>query len=145
MQFKKVGKKIQVLAYRGYDKEKRRSVVQLLGTIDAYSLEPSLGLLDSLTIEEEKELQLYKENTRLQYKKQYDSHSILSIASRINSVSILLETPENYSIGEEWGGRVWDSIEKLQKALKKAGYAKPKKEPKAKPKQDEKQVGLDLD
>jgi hypothetical protein len=144
MQFKKVGKKIQVLAYRGYDSEKRRSIVQLLGTLDAYSLEPSLGLLDNLTTEEKTELQSYKENLLLQYKKQYDSHSILSIVSRINSVSTLLETPENYTVGEEWGERVWDSIEKLQKALKKAGYAKPKREPKTKPQQDEKQSGLDL-
>lgn len=145
MQFKRVGKKIQVLAYRGYDKEKRRSIVQLLGTLNAYTLEPSTGLLDSLTTEEEKELQSYKENVRLEDKKHYDSNSVLSIASRIDVVSILLETPENYTIDEEWGGRVWDSMEKLQKALKKAGYAKPKREPKAKPKQDEKQVGLDLD
>jgi hypothetical protein len=144
MQFKRVGRKIQVLAYRGYDKEKRRSIVQLLGTIDAHSFEPSEGLLDNLTFDEKIELQSYKEEIRQQNKKQYDSHNVLFIASRINEVSTLLETPENYTIGEEWGGRVWDSIEKLQKALKKAGYAKPKKEPKAKPKQDEKQVGLDL-
>ncbi len=144
MQFKKVGKKIQVLAYRGYDKEKRRSIVQLLGTLDAYTLEPSTGLLDSLTVDEKIELQSYKENIQQQNKKQYDSHNVLFIASRINEVSVLLETPENYTIGEEWGGRVWDSIEKLQKSLKKAGYAKPKREPKAKQQQDEKQAGLDL-
>ena len=70
MQFKKVGKKIQVLAYRGYDKEKRRSIVQLLGTLDAYTLEPSTGLLDSLTVDEKIELQSYKENIKQQNKKQ---------------------------------------------------------------------------
>jgi hypothetical protein len=36
MQFKTVGKRIQVLAYRGYDQEKRRAVVKMLGSFDAY-------------------------------------------------------------------------------------------------------------
>lgn len=143
MQFKKVGGRIQVLAYRGYDKEKRRSKIQLLGTMNAYTLEPSSGLLDNLTDEEKKELQSYQEKTRQQEKKQYDSSSILYIASHIERVSTLLETPENYPVTEQWGDGVWFALEKLQKALKKAGHPKPKKAPKPKP-QNDKQAGLDL-
>ena len=38
MQFKPVGNRIQLVAYRGYDQEKRRAIVKVLGSIDAYSL-----------------------------------------------------------------------------------------------------------
>lgn len=143
MQFKKVGGRIQVLAYRGYDKEKRRSIIKLLGTMNAYTFEPSSGLFEALTDEEKKELQAYQEKIRQQEKKQYDSSSILYVASHIEKISTLLETPENYPVSEQWGDGVWFALEKLQKALKKAGHPKPKKAPKPKP-QDEKQRGLDL-
>ena len=39
MQLKKIGKRIHVLAYRGYDTEKRRAVLKMLGSFDAYSHE----------------------------------------------------------------------------------------------------------
>jgi hypothetical protein len=143
MQFKKIGGRVQVLAYRGYDKEKRRSVVQLLGTMNAYTFEPSVGLLEKLTDDEKTELQSYKEKIRQQEQKQYDSHSVLHIDSRIDIVSKLLETPENYSLNQQWGDGVWLALDKLQKALKKAGHQKPKKAPKPKP-QDDKQAGLNL-
>jgi hypothetical protein len=38
VQFKPVGNRIQLVAYRGYDQEKRRAIVKVLGSIDAYSL-----------------------------------------------------------------------------------------------------------
>ena len=49
MQFKRQGRRVQVLAYRGYDKEKRRAIVKMMGSYDVYSYEPSDGLIDSLT------------------------------------------------------------------------------------------------
>lgn len=140
MQFKKVGGRVQVLAYRGYDKDKKRSVVQLLGTMNAYTLEPSSGLLEKLTDDEKTELQSYKETVRQQEQKQYDSYSVLNTASRIESISKLLETPENYPLNQQWGEEVWLALGKLQKALKKAGHPKPKKASL----QNDKQAGLDL-
>ena len=64
MQFKRQGRRVQVLAYRGYDKEKRRAIVKMMGSIDAYSYEPSDGLIENLTDEEKKELQSYIETER---------------------------------------------------------------------------------
>lgn len=143
MQFKKIRGRIQVLAYRGYDKEKRRSIIKLVGTMNAYTLEPSSGLLDALTEEEKKELQSYKEEVRQKEKKIYEDSNILHIESRIDNVSTLLENPEKYPLNQQWGDGVWQALERLQKALKKAGHPKPKKPTKPKP-QDDKQRGLDL-
>ncbi|EQD77172.1 hypothetical protein B1A_03087, partial [mine drainage metagenome] len=36
MQFREQANKIQVLAYRGYNKEKRRAEVKMLGSFDRY-------------------------------------------------------------------------------------------------------------
>jgi len=64
MQFKRQGKKIQVLAYRGYDKEKRRAIIKMLGSLDAYSFDAQVSLLNNLTDDEKIELQSYIENER---------------------------------------------------------------------------------
>lgn len=60
MQFKKAGKRIQVLAYRGYDKEKRRAIVKLMGSLDVRTYEIAEGFLfDELTGNERDEFDGY--------------------------------------------------------------------------------------
>ena len=60
MQFKKVGKRIQVLAYRGYDTEKRRAVVKMLGSFDAYTHETPAELLDGVVSPKPRNLYLFE-------------------------------------------------------------------------------------
>ena len=57
MQFKEQKGRVQVLAYDGYDKEKRRAIVKMLGSFDRYTYSPSVGLLENLTDEQMMELQ----------------------------------------------------------------------------------------
>ena len=64
MQFKEQKGRVQVLAYSGYDKEKRRAIVKMLGSFDRYNYSPSVGLLENLTDEQRMELQSEIEKRR---------------------------------------------------------------------------------
>lgn len=136
MQFKPVGNRIQLVAYRGYDQEKRRAIVKVLGSIDAYSLDIPQTLLDVLSDEEKAEVDDFVADTRAKNKKQSDTFSVQYVASNLDRVAgLVLDGVENYELNEQWGVEVWAALEKMQKALKKAGYTRPKRE--AKPKKTE--------
>lgn len=57
MQFRQQKNKIQVLAYKKYNREKKRAEVELLGSFDVITFELSAGLLNKLTVEQLKELE----------------------------------------------------------------------------------------
>ena len=83
MQFKKQGNRVQVLAYRGYDKVKRRAIVKMLGSYDVHSYEMTDGLLDNMTAEEKEELQSYIEKERQSDQKEIRQYNVKLIDSRI--------------------------------------------------------------
>ena len=129
MQFKRQGRRVQVLAYRGYDKEKRRAIVKMMGSIDAYSYEPSDGLIDNLTDEEKKELQAYIETERQAAEKLSRQYSAKSAASRIKEVADTIRAGD-FEPSEAWAADTWAALDELSKAMRKAGYPKPRKAPK---------------
>ena len=128
MQFKRQGRRVQVLAYRGYDKEKRRAIVKMMGSIDVYSYEPSDGLIDSLTDEEKKELQSHIETERQEAEKRSRQYSAKSAASRIVEVADTIKAGD-FEPSEAWAADTWAAIEALTKAMRKAGYPKLRKAP----------------
>ena len=130
MQFKKAGRKIQVLAYRGYDKEKKRAVVKMLGSLDDYDYKPTDGLIESLTDDEKKELQSYIENDKQSKEKQRRQSSVKYIHSHIDFASDSL-TKHGATLSDSEAGRLWESIDALGKALKKSGHKPVKKKPAA--------------
>ena len=145
MQFKPVGNRIQVLAYRGYDKEKRRAIVKVLGSMDAYMLDVPKDLLDVLSEDEKAEVVSYIADTKAKNQKRNNALSVKYVGSSLTMVAdLVLDGVEDYELDEQWGIEVWAALEKMQKALKKAGYARPKREPKPKP-VNQQQAGLDLD
>lgn len=81
MQFKPVGNRIQLVAYRGYDQEKRRAIVKVLGSMDAYTLELPKDLLDILSEDEKAEVESFIADTKAKNKKQSDTFSVQYIAS----------------------------------------------------------------
>lgn len=135
MQFKEVGKKIQVLAYEGYDKEKRRSVIRMKGSIDRYTYELTDGLLESLTDEQKKELQEYIDNKRQKDEKRSMRASALYADSSIERVTDAIKAAEDGGyLGEldvEWARRTWAALDALGKELKRLGYPKSRTLPKA--------------
>lgn len=128
MQFKRQGRRVQVLAYRGYDKEKRRAIVKMMGSYDVYSYEPSDGLIDSLTDDEKKELQSHIETERQEAEKRSRQYSAKSAASRIKEVVDTIQGGD-FEPSEAWAADTWAAIEALTKAMRKAGYPKPRKAP----------------
>jgi hypothetical protein len=145
MQFKPVGNRIQLVAYRGYDKEKRRAIVKVLGSMDAYTLDVPKDLLDVLSEDEKAEVVSYIADTKAKNQKRNNALSVKYVGSSLTRVAdLVLDGVEDYELDEQWGIEVWAALEKMQKALKKAGYARPKREPKPKP-VNQQQAGLDLD
>ena len=126
MQFKRQGRRVQVLAYRGYDKEKRRAIVKMMGSYDVYSYEPSDGLIDSLTDDEKKELQSHIETERQEAEKRSRQYSAKSAASRIKEVADTIQGGD-FEPSEAWAADTWAAIEALTKVMRKAGYPKPRK------------------
>ena len=126
MQFKRQGRRVQVLAYRGYDKEKRRAIVKMMGSIDVYSFEPSDGLIENLTDEEKTELQSYIETERQAAEKRTRQYFANSAASRIKEVADTIQGGD-FEPSEAWAADTWAAIEALSKAMRKAGYPKPRK------------------
>ena len=128
MQFKRQGRRVQVLAYRGYDKEKRRAIVKMMGSIDVYSYEPSDGLVENLTDEEKTELQSYIETERQAAEKRTRQYFANSAASRIKEVADTIQGGD-FEPSEAWAADTWAAIEALTKAMRKAGYPKLRKAP----------------
>lgn len=128
MQFKRQGRRTQVLAYRGYDKEKRRAIVKMMGSIDVYSYEPSDGLIENLTDEEKTELQSYIETERQSAEKQSRQYSVKSAARRINEVADTIKAGD-FQPDEAWAAKVWSAMDALARELRRAGHPKPKKMP----------------
>ena len=126
MQFREAKGRIQVLAYAGYDKEKRRSVVQLLGSIDKYTLEPTDKLLEKMTDEQKQELQAYINKKRQAQKNFALQSNAKYIDSQITKVTDSL-TKEVFVPDAAWADQVYAAVDELTKAMRRAGFPRPKK------------------
>lgn len=142
MQFKKVGGKIQVLAYRGYNTEKKRAIIKLLGSMSAYTFTPTDGLLDSMTVEEREELQSYIQTERQAVEKKSRHDAAKPAALRINMAADAIRAGD-FEPDEAWAAKVWSAMDELGKALRRAGHPKPKKMPQKAP--EAAQGGLELE
>jgi len=131
MQFREAKGRIQVLAYRGYDKEKRRSVVQLLGSIDKYDLKPTDTLLERMTDEQKQELQSYIKNERQSRDEASKRGAARYLHSQIKTVADSLTTGV-YEPDAAWADQVYQAIDELTAKMRKAGFRRPKKPAKAK-------------
>lgn len=126
MQFKRQGTRIQVLAYRGYDKQKRRAIVKMQGSIDSNNYEPSDGLVDNLTTEEKIELQSFLEKERQTDLKNQRQADCDQVAQRIEAAAQNLKT--GVLIDSAQAAEIWNALAVLQKALKSSGHKKPVKD-----------------
>jgi len=126
MQFREAKGRIQVLAYAGYDKEKRRSVVQLLGSIDKYDLTPTDTLLERMTDEQKKELQSYIGRERQLRDEASKRGTARYLHSQIKTVADSL-TKEVFVPDAAWADQVYAAVDELTKAMRRAGFPRPKK------------------
>lgn len=125
MQFKRQGRRVQVLAYTGYDKEKRRAVVQMLGSYDAFSHEPSDGLFERLTADQKQELQSHLKTERQKTEKLSRQCTANAAATVIQTVAESIQGGD-FEPSDAWASATWTAITALTKAMRKAGYPKPR-------------------
>ena len=131
MQFKRQGNKIQILAYTGYNKEKRRGMVDMIGSLDVRGFAPSVGLMDKLTDEQKEEVQAYIETERQKNAKQ-DHRIFASVAA--STIRRIIEGIDAGESGDAaWAAEVWAAMDTLGKSLRKAGHPKPARPKKQKP------------
>ena len=123
MQFRKQGHRIQVLAYRGYDKEKKRAQVKLLGSFNSFGGDVSDGLVDALTDGEKVELQSHIATIRQSQDATVRLYRARSVASDIAGVADSLDDPTcAVLVTRESATATYEAIDLLTKRLRKMGF-----------------------
>lgn len=121
MYFKVAGKKIQVLAYRGYNREKKRADVRMIGSIDGYTFTPTERHKDSITESEYKEIEAYIEAVQQADIDTVKKISLNTLVHNLKSANAALETLD-ITITEEQARQIWAEVETLGKRLRKKGF-----------------------
>ena len=125
MYFKKAGGKVQVLAYRGYDKVKKRAIVKMVGSISGQHFKPSVAQGDSLTVEEKAEIQTYIEKEKQKHDASMQQWISRSLPEKLGDAIEAIKAG-NHQITEQWAEGVWNGMDELGRLLRKAGYGKHK-------------------
>lgn len=125
MYFKKAGRKTQVLAYRGYNREKKRADVRMIGSIDGYTFSPTERYEDSITEAEREEIKAYIDAVRQKERESLQKWSSESLPDRIGEVADAIKTGK-HQVSERWARDVWTHLDELGRVLRKSGYGKHK-------------------
>lgn len=126
MQFKKVGDRIQILAYVGYDKEKRRAKVQMVGSLRAYSPFIDDELRSKLNEEQLKEVQAYIDEKKEADLFESDKFALEYLPKALNRGARLVRD-ERFCIDEKNANAIFEAMDDLKKALREQGFKKPAK------------------
>ena len=130
MQYREQNDKVQILAYRGYNKEKRRSEVKMLGSFDKYSFKMTDGLLEAMTFEEQKEFSEKLNEMRKSGEKTSRQNKVDSLVSRIVEVDDCLKnhglTFDVSKTTDDQAAAVYSVIKALTKAMEEFGSGAPK-------------------
>lgn len=132
MQFREQTNKIQVLAYRGYNKAKRRAEVKMLGSFDRFTYALSDGLLDALTEDERTELKAKIDEMKQAAAETSKRYTMSGSVSSLESAARLLDQGETFAEGvarlnTDRAARVWAALVALEKELEAAGHHRPKR------------------
>lgn len=131
MQYREQGDRIQVLAYRGYNKEKKRAEVKMLGSYNRYSFKVTDGLLKAMTGDEKKEFTVHIENERLSseissrlynFKETYSK--ILYASDCIKNHGMTFDASKVTATDAE---AIHATLKAMAKALDDAGHPAPKR------------------
>lgn len=132
MQFRKQGRRIQVLAYRGYSREKKRAVVKLLGSFDAYSLSVPDELTSSLSDDERSKLQSHIDSLRQTRTSSVQQFSLGNLPRHIKELSDSLTSGKlECHMNEQYASELHEAFASLTKALRKRGVKRPSMKPKS--------------
>lgn len=135
MQYREQGDRIQVLAYRGYNKEKKRAEVKMLGSYGRYSFDMTDGLLDAMTVEEQKDFTVKIDKLRLSSIQSSRQYALLeTVRKLVESYDCITKHDMTFDVSNVTADKalaIYGTIDVLVKALKKAGHPKSAKKSKA--------------
>lgn len=124
MQFKKVGDRVQVIKYDGYDKVKKRAITSILCSFSKDALIAPNEFITELTIPQFLEVQSYIAKASQSSVMADRLLSLKDAASRIEKIADCLASDELPLDGDQ-AEKIWVGLGKVQKALRKRGYKKP--------------------
>jgi hypothetical protein len=114
--FRQHGRRIKVLNYEGYDRVKEQPVIRMLGSIDAYTLEPSPGLLEKLDASGRAELDAYITSQKQRSADAHLAYLARTMPTDARDLARAIEcgriTPD-----DAWRSGVADALQALAKAL----------------------------
>ena len=123
MQFKRVGNRIQLLAYEGYDKAKKRARVRMLGAFSAYSPRPDEKLISKLDPEQRAELDAWIEDLNQRQKQlqseisaQRAEQTLAELAGHLN------DARKSSAIVTDQAQAIYAQLDAISKVLRGAGF-----------------------
>jgi hypothetical protein len=123
---------IQLLAYQGYDKDKKRAIVKLIGTFPAYLSDikdVDSEIVKQLTVEQLDELKSWLSDNGAKMQECANHLNAISLSDKIKSALAYINSNDSRIesvITEEWAKRYYEATRALDKKLKKMGYKKTK-------------------
>lgn len=120
MQFRRNEKngRIYVLNYSGYDREKKRSIIEQVGTITGTAFYASPG--KTLTDEQMKEVDEYLSEKRKEHDAMMSKYLFSEFPARFKDIAAAAAA--GAEIKAEWAKSIWESWEILSRELRKQGY-----------------------
>lgn len=129
MQFRESanGKRIEILAYRGYSKEKKRSIVERLGSVTADTAEPiTAGLVSSMSAEECQEFQQWRERYLQELELNRLQSFIDDFDSNMQKIATCIKDGD-ITVSQEWCDSAFDSWDMVKSAMRKQGLKRSRK------------------
>ena len=104
MQFRQRGKKIQVYRYAGYDTEKKRAKMELLGSMDleGWPGHKLAARISSLSEEEKAELKAYQKHLEESYSQKTGEKILQELAVTLMKADDALKSSRGEVVGQKW-------------------------------------------
>jgi len=127
LHFREAGKKLQVLAYGGYDKERKKAIVEMIGAIDYSTMvfEPSEKVKSGLTVikdedmkQIEKEIEMMTEFERRAVKERAVERVGNVLKDAVEAVKAYGTDVMNTAQATE----IYNQIQELTKEMRRCGY-----------------------
>lgn len=148
MQFRTAGRKTQVLAYAGYDKEKKRAKVEMVASFDTHAPSYDVSWVEGRKTDAlEKELTAHLTSIIVAATNKLTDESLQNAAVLLLRAGHILKLDPQHAfqpldINTEKVAELWLGIRQVEKMLTDSGHPRPKRAYKSAPDQDPRQKPL---
>lgn len=128
MQFRVQKNRLSLLAYRGYSKEKKRSIIKTVGTIDWKTLKVPEQLLEELKEDEKIQLEKYLDAERQKRRTELIRNTTQAVPRNLKNMNAALAafpTERPAACDKNWAEQTWLALRELEDHLRRFGFHKP--------------------